>query len=479
MKKIFLLIISVVLLTSCNDWLGINSDPNKATNVAPDVLFGYAITSWSAGRTGGDQYIPLVFAGQTMSTAGAYGWGNDDVYTISPYSTGNTWKLYYATAGTNILSAIKLAESSTPKQPWIAAQCKIVRAMLMYEATTLYGDVPYSEAWSDVSYPKFDNQKDILNNLLLLLDEAIAEAQETSPDGYKTISTYDLYYGGDMSKWIKLENSMKLKIAMLMVDADPTKASLIGDLVTNGNLISSSSDNMLFPFFNIAGKENPKYGILKKYANSQNLFFFANKTVVDILQTTEDPRLSIYFTPGDDANGKIISIPTNDEGDATIATVNLSTILKPDAPDILFTLQEILFYKAEAYARGLGVAKDLVKADGYYKDGIKAALKYYGVADDVATNYVNTKIQSLTASADPTVDIHTQQWVDLMDRPIEAFTQWRRSGIDGSEVPALALPANAPANPLFRRYLYSDDEASANPNTPQDVHYYDKMWFDK
>lgn len=480
MKKIIYLLLTVVItFTSCSDWLDINTDPNRATKVDPDVLFGYATTSWSAGRTGGDQYIPLVFAGQTLSTAGNFGWGNDDVYDISPYSTGNTWKLYFATAGTNIKSAIDLAEKSTPKQPWIAAQGKIVLSMLMYEATMLFGDIPYSEAWKDdIEYPKFDSQKDILDKLISLLDEALIDAKTPAADGLRSISTYDLYFKGDMTKWIKLANSMKMRIAMTMVDADPTKGALIANLISANEMLSSDVDNMQFPFFNIPGQENPKFGILKKYAGGQNLFFFANENVVNVLKPTNDPRLTKYFTAGPKANNEIFGLPTNAEGNETTAAVS-SNILKANAPDLIFSYQEVLFFQAEAYARGLGVTKDLTRSNELFKMATKAAMLYYGVSATDADAYISTKLPNLTIVADPVKEIHLQQWVDLMDRPLEAFTQWRRSGTDGSEVPAFTLPANAPSNPLFRRFVYSNDEATANKNTPQDVHYYDKMWFDK
>lgn len=480
MKKILYLLLTIVVFISCSDWLDINKDPNRATEVDPDVLFGYAITSWSANRTGGDSYIPLIFAAQTMATAGNFGWGNDDVYDISPYSIGNTWKLYYATAGTNIFSAINLAEKSVPKQPWIAAQGKIVRAMLMYEATMLYGDVPFSEAWNDeIDYPKFDSQKEILDNLLTLLDEAIADAKTPASDGLKSITVADLYYKGDMKKWIRLANSVKMRIAMTMVDADPSKASVIADIISKNEMMASAADNMKFPFFSIPGSENPKYGILKKYAGGENLFFYANSNVVDILKPQNDPRLNIYFEPGPDAEGEILGLPTNAEGDETTAPVNIKTILRPDAPDLMFSYQETLFFQSEAYARGLGVTKDLNKANALFKAGVKAAMLYYGVKEADADAYIAASLPNLTTVANPVKEIHLQQWVDLMDRPLEAFTQWRRSGSEGAEVPEFSLPANSPANPLFRRFVYSPEESTANPNTPQDIHYYDKMWFDK
>ncbi|MCS2429330.1 hypothetical protein [Parabacteroides goldsteinii] len=73
-----------------------------------------------------------------------------------------------------------------------------------------------------------------------------------------------------------------------------------------------------------------------------------------------------------------------------------------------------------------------------------------------------------------------QQWIDLMDRPLEAFVQWRRSGTQGNEVPALTVPAEASSKDLIRRWEYSPDELSTNPNAPKDSpKIWDAMWFDK
>ena len=47
-----------------------------------------------------------------------------------------------------------------------------------------------------------------------------------------------------------------------------------------------------------------------------------------------------------------------------------------------------------------------------------------------------------------------QQWIDLMDRPLEEFVQWRRSGSNGNEVPALTVPTEATSRDLIRRWEY-------------------------
>ncbi len=103
-----------------------------------------------------------------------------------------------------------------------------------------------------------------------------------------------MFYQGDMNKWMRHAYSLQLKTLMTMVDKDPTKATAIGQLVTQGKTISSPGDNFQFPFYNEANKENPKFRLLKRYASGSNEFFYANENVVKYMLQT-DPRMPKYF----------------------------------------------------------------------------------------------------------------------------------------------------------------------------------------
>jgi len=478
MKKIYYTILACILLitTSCSDWLDINTDPNKATEVEPEVLYNFAMASWAGNRCSGDNYIPIGFAAQTMSTGGNKGWGNVNVYDISPYSIGNTWKALYASAGANLKQVIALAESSDPVKPNIAAQAKIAFAQAIYSATILYGDIPYSEAWDiTIDAPKFDSQQDIFNELISVLDEAIAQIDVN--DSFK-MTTYDLAYGGDMDKWIRYANSLKFRIAMLMVDKDSSKTALVASLLQEGKMINSATGNYTFPFEDTSGKENPKFKMIKQYMNEVNLEFFANKSVLDPMKEKNDPRLPKYFDKGKDAT-EYIGTGTNEEGVEGQSAMISFYLFRPAAPELFFSYQEQLFLEAEAYARGLGVSVDLAKANELYKSALVAAMKYYEAEQADIDTYLANNLTDLTKIDDPVKEIHLQQWIDLMDRPLDAFTQWRRSGKEGQEVPTLTVPRNANPSTLMRKWIYSPDEATANPNTPQDDYMTNNVWFDE
>ena len=136
--------------------------------------------------------------------------------------------------------------------------------------------------------------------------------------------------------------------------------------------------------------------------------------------------------------------------------------------------------EAEAYARGLGVAQNLSKANELYKKGIREACAFYGVAEADIDTYV-TGLPELTALTQEKAlyEIHMQQWIDLMDRPFEEFVQWRRSGTAGNEVPTLQVPEDATSKELIRRWEYSPEEMTANINAPKESpKIWEKLWFD-
>lgn len=467
------------LLGGCSsDWLDVNKNPNAATEVEPRYLFGYAITSWSGNRTGGDSGLPLSIGAQLYSVDDE--WGHDaDRYDISPYSLGNTWKMYYATSGANLVDAIKLAKNKGSNNT--VAQAKIVLAHLMYEATVIYGDIPYSEAWTEENSPKFDSQQEVLNQLIDLLTEATNLVDATS----EKITTEDLFFSGDMNKWKQYANSLKLKIAFLMVDKDPSKAALIGSLVANPiQLATEPSSNVAFPYYNTSGHKNPKYRLLEKYNGGKNTWFYGSDVVIDgLMKPYNDPRLEKYFVIGEEGNGEFWGAPvgTLTAPNKKYAFVSEKTILSPERSDLVLSSQEINLLIAEAYARGLGVAQDNAQAQNYFEKGLRQSLKYYQVDDAKIKTFVEQPELNLTTSSNVLKVLREQQYVDLFERSLEAWVQQRRSGAKGQEIPNLQTPADAPVpnGEIMRRWEYPKDELNGNQKAPKtSPKLWDSQWFD-
>lgn len=471
-----------ISMSSCSDWLDVNHNPNAAEKVEPGYLFNYVAVSWSGTRTSGDFYIPISQSIQNQADGGdAYGGWAEGNYVISPYSIGNVWKGFYNASGNNLKLAIGIAKEDKVVNNNAIAQCNVVFAENMYEATMMWGDIPFTEAWNEtIRYPKFDSQEVVLNGILDIYENAISTID---PSVSSSINEYDVYYGGDMNKWLRLTKSLKFRTLMVMVDKDPSKAEVIGKMLNEGGMISSSGDNMEFKYSTTTGNENPKYKLLEKYFNGKNEAFFAHNNVLKPMQDLNDPRIPIYFDPGHDGVYRGLETRQAAETDSDknlLSSVISMNLFKKNMPDLIYSYQEQLFFEAEAYLRGLGVAKNLQKANELYKKAIKESCLYYGVDSSEADNYVNGLDDLSTLNENEALNaIHIQQWIDLMDRPFEAFVQWRRSGADGNEYPKLTVPQAAVAKDLLRRWDYSPEELTSNPNAPKtNPNLWDKMWFD-
>ncbi|MGV8091693.1 MAG: SusD/RagB family nutrient-binding outer membrane lipoprotein [Mangrovibacterium sp.] len=480
---IIITVFSSFVFSSCSDWLDINHNPNVATdesNINPGYLFNYAVTTHSSNRQSGDFYIPLLIAGQGVADGGFNdygGWWNEATYNISTYSTGNTWVTAYANVGTNLNKAIMFAER-TENQNAIA-QCNIVLAQMFFELTMTFGDVPCSEALYIEEYktPKFDPQKDVLEQSLNLLNDAIASI-DPSQEG---IGDYDIFYHGNMSKWLSLAKSLKLRILMCMIDKDPSKVSEIGTLVSGGGFIESASDNWIFPFYEASGTQNPNYRINLAYASAPDYYmFFAHNSVLNLMLPYNDPRLPIYFVKGVDGNyngvetGEDVSL--NEDDAYLTSAINYQGVWKATTPDVLFSYSELCFILSEVYAKGIGVTKNLSTANTYYKTGIEEACIFWGVNSNTAAEFAQS-FPALTSLTETNAlnAIYAQEWVDFMLRPFEGWVNSRRT-----LYPVLTVPSLAPYEDLMHRWIYPDRERQVNPNVPSPLpEITDKMWFEK
>lgn len=488
------LLVGGLVFTSCeSDYLDVNQDPNSATSAEPPLLFTGAINQYSTNRAIDFGPTAATMA-QLWSGGGNLGAGvftQPERYIISIFSNGNTWRSYYREIQKNLTLAIQGAESADPVNNNAAAQCKIFSALTYLSTTLVWEDVPFTEA-VDVNFetlelnssdPNFDAQEQVLNGVLSLLDEALAQIDPESP---LAITNNDLIYSGDMDRWRKFAKSLKLRTLMIMVDAAPAKAADIANLIQEGDMIASAGENAIYPFFGESGNRNPFWETLNAFAGGQNFFYYASEAMVEAMQQYNDPRLKVYFSPypGGEADpaGEVMGVPPGGNIDPDMAWV-LSTapvgqdgtneLVRPNSPDVLFSYQEQLFLEAEAIARGLAPG-GLAEADTRFRAGIQAAMAYRGVSEEATTTFLAGIPALATLSAAQATEIIAQQtWIDQIIRPLEGWTTWRRT-----EVPSLELPEGAQTTSLIRRFPLPPDEVAANDNAPVEKPLDQKMWFD-
>jgi hypothetical protein len=387
---------------------------------------------------------------------------DEDRYAFRPGSYQSIWDGFYAGGLQDFAEIIREGQASN--NPNIQAVGMIMKNYFFSVLTDTYGDIPYSEALrlsETILTPKYDAQQDIYTGMLAELKaaNALIKVGGGVVDG-------DAIYGGDMAKWQRFGNSLRLRLAMRIIDANPTLARTEIAEVLNGTtpLISSNAETAQFAFLNSASNFNPIY--TNRLTRDDHR---VSRTVTSYLSRLSDPRLAVYADPaqcadptGPDSTGLYRGIP-NGLTNANVAQLGPlcssskvgSAFLKADAPGILMTYAEVLFFKSEAIARGI-VTGD---AKTEYENAIKASMAQYGYSAAAATAY----IAQPNVAYDPSnykQSIGNQKWIALFGQGVEAWAEWRR--LDYPRLSVVASPTGAAAGKIPVRFLYPNNEQSTN-----------------
>ncbi len=203
------------------------------------------------------------------------------------------WRSVYSNALPDIRTMTPLAEEQGLYTH--VAIAKVLEAYMMTNMVDFFGDVPYSEAAKGTEFPNpnVDSGADVYNAVLNLLDEAIADFNKDEVS--KPAS--DLFYDADEGKWIKLANTLKLKIYVQTRLVDGEAASKINAIVNGGNYITSSSDDFVAQYSSVDNNpdsRHPEFGPnfdngTAEYMNTNFMYWLVEEKGI------EDPRWRYYF----------------------------------------------------------------------------------------------------------------------------------------------------------------------------------------
>ncbi len=394
----------------------------------------------------------------------------------------NIWRYYYRRPLMDLQEAAELIEATEVIETLQAQKenklqiIEILNVYLYQRLVDIFGMVPYSEALDiDNVYPKYDAGEDIYTDLFSKLDTAI----NTLDASAESFGSADFFYEGDVSSWLKFANTLKVKMAIGIADYNSELANTyITEAIASG-CFASADDNCLFPYQSGSPNYNPLYEDL--VASDRDDFVPAN-TIVDVMQSLDDPRMTYYFT-----NPVEFTFPTDANGNAkdTVITTDVVAGLRLIHPDgteeyretpftmsatedaeltyikggaygygasfanyshiadaieeatfegIIMTYSELQFYLAEAAERGYGVSKT---AEEYYNEGVEASFAYWGV-DGVSEYLASSKVAYSTAEGNWKQKIAMQSWLASYTRGLVGYNTWRRL-----DYPILNLPQDA------------------------------------
>jgi Starch-binding associating with outer membrane len=336
----------------------------------------------------------------------------------------------------------------------------IMQVYTWYYLVTSFGDLPYSQALNiKNTFPKYDNQKTVYLDLLTRLDTSIA-ALDISGSSF---GNADIIYNGDVAAWKRFANSLKLKMGMTIADDDAAKAKSVVESAVAGGVFTSNNHNALYKYVSSPPNTNPVWVDLVQSGRKD---FVANSTIVNTMNTNNDPRRPFFFTvdkdgnysgngPGRSSNYSTFSKPAGlikqfNPGDVTDA----GRLSYADFPGDLLDYAEVSFLLAEAAARGFSVGGT---AAGFYNNGITASILFWGGSTADATAYLlQPGVAYATAAGTYKQKIGTQKWIALYNRGWDAWIEQRRF-----DYPVLPKPSNA-ASDYPVRFSYPINEQNVN-----------------
>ncbi len=508
MKNIFLLIFTVLLLGSCTkDFETINENPTRGNTIAPGQQLAAAAYFLSGGREAG--YANLhIFQPMVQYMNGAYGQRVGSKFVRDDFFNERVWEIFYNRSLKQLIDMLHRCDNDPQLVNYMAAG-RILKVYIFSILTDTYGDVPYFEAgmayYKNTYTPRYDKQEDIYNDLFKELTEAVKQFDAT-----KDRLDNDIVYQGDVAKWKKLANSLRLRLGMRLSKVDENRARQEVQAAVAGGTFTSANDNFKMVHEEYAYPDLRGNGLAQALQETQTyLYSNGSATFVNYLKAENDPRLSAFFI-NRDSRGRDITHLTNympiapglywwDEWGAWRAPdgtmieqadkfckVN-TPFYQLKAPFLHFGYAEVEFLKAEAAARGW-TGDD---ANQHYQEAIRTAMKQLDIYPDMnpvdpqkASDFVTA--HTLTAGKE-LEQINMQKWVALFPNGYEAYANLRRTGfpktlpvkdVDGESVTGGVMP---------RRLFYPATEAFNNTKNYREAlnriggknDWLKRVWWDK
>ena len=161
----------------------------------------------------------------------------------------------------------------------------------------------------------------------------------------KANEEYDKVYGGKLSNWFKLANSLKLRMAIRMRFADPSYAKQVGEAAVQAGVITQNSENCAITYV-----PNGQYKTSIEWGDSR-----ACADIESYMTGYSDPRISKYFkdTETKGARSVIGCLAGAAVGNKTIAgKIYSAANVEQSTRGVWLTASEVTFCRAEGALAG-------------------------------------------------------------------------------------------------------------------------------
>jgi len=377
---------------------------------------------------------------------------------------GANFNPYYS----GVLPALQTVFSSTDSLSAEHALGEIIWVLAFHKATDYWGPIPYFSAGKITTSVPYDPQAAIYDDFFKRL--TAVDAILKTHAGANAFGAYDLIYAGDVNKWIKFNNTLRLRLAMRISKVDPTRAKTEAEAAVAAGVMTTSASDDGFIIRSAVNGDNNGLSIMSDWNE-----FRMSATMASVLKGYQDPRTAQFFvptaaskdpTPGKFANysglrngltvdqlglGPNLAAANSHQGPrwsstgVTVGGVVVGLANYTSTPQNVIETAEAYFLRAEGVMLGWNMGGQT--AQQYYELGITNSLQQWGITDATAiANYISStnvpvapgdylnsppvSTVPIKWSSDPAVQmqqIMTQKWLGLYPDGLEAWADWRRN----------------------------------------------------
>lgn len=476
--KLFLvLLLTFFMATGCEDYLDINVDPNNPTSAPIEGLMYQTTfeTTRNTNRVGSTTSFfvqHLASPNQATST---------DIHDGVSY--GNTWSQLYFNIG-DLITLIDQAENIDA--PHYSGIARVMKAYNLGLLVNMFGDVPYSDAFSpETLQPQYDSSESIYNAILGELSTAITElgaAESSASPGDD-----DMIFGGDRAAWTRTAYALRARYLnhySKLPSYDPGAV-----LTAVDNAFASNDEDFEMAYFSGEGTaaENPWYRTAVNNAGLLLGGWLSNQTIEHLDGTTYgvvDPRIELITVPVADEDhpnfGEYLGT-RNGAGRGGDPEQGVRAVLTP-GPQFYYaagptqplqnaTFAEMKFIEAEAALAD----NNPTRAYQAYEDGIRAHMEKMGVDPADIDAYWNEPTVSVGQANLTIAEIMKEKYVAMFLNP-ETWNDARRYDYQYTSFEA---PANsALGGEMIRLVRYPDSELQRNESNVPNRSMTDRVFWD-
>ncbi|MBB6129279.1 SusD/RagB family nutrient-binding outer membrane lipoprotein [Mucilaginibacter lappiensis] len=459
MKKYLSIIFATLALagSSCKkDYLELSTNPNQPVTTTPNLALTGALKITAdiinnVGQGTTTSYVNYACWMGYLSWSTTY----QPNVALESYQITSASYDYWTPLYLNVANYNALKTSST--NPYFQAIADIMIAFDFQAIVDNYNNAPYTDALKGTALlnPKYDKGSAIYDAILTRVDGAITaiQAAQKSAIPPATPGTADIMYKGDMTKWLKFANTLKLRIALRQSNVASKTAALKAAVAATQSIgyIDATIPGTVNPgYLNsdaVSGQQSPLW---RNYGTTQNggaqtnkNQYQANSYGATALTANSDVRgFAVYTTT---STGTIISTAfgVTQPPSVTPSKVGTGLLKSPTMDAVIMSGSEALFLQAEGIKSGYITSGS---AATLYNAGVNASYADLGLTTAQAATYLTANPYP-TAGTDAQQEqaIITEKWKALaIYGAFEAFNEFRRTGYP-NDIPLSVLPgANAP-----------------------------------